>query len=184
MTREEYILRNEANGHFHILHQQSIPVDVDPCGRGTPRTVPLPLASRCRKRGNSILINLAVPERVLPAHDSATAEKALRLCGASSSGVLATCIRHVAEKSQHAMPARFSSHLSYLEVIDAWSQEDHEIVRHLAQGCTNRNIAQHVYRSESSVKKKLHSLMASLGCQRRSQLAACYAQYEAQKGLW
>lgn len=123
---------------------------------------------------------IPAPECLLLDQHPATVGGSVRLCAACPRSVVAASIRRAA-KPQGPVPATPSFHAYLLEAIDSWSPEDHTIVRHIARGWTNRNIAQYIYLSESGVKKRLHGLMASVGCNSRSQLAAYYAQYEAQK---
>lgn len=135
-----------------------------------PEHCPQPQAMRWRI--------IPAPEWLLLKQHPAMVEEVVRLCSACPRLALAAFIRRAA-RPQDPILATPGFHTQFVEAIDAWSPEDHAIVRHIAQGWTNRNIAQSVYLSESSVKKKLHRLMASIGCNSRSQLAAYYAQYEA-----
>ena len=55
--------------------------------------------------------------------------------------------------------------------LAALTQQERRILAHIAQGLTNRQIAEDMYLAEKTVKNYVSSLLAKLGMQRRTQAA-------------
>lgn len=65
--------------------------------------------------------------------------------------------------------------------VDGLSERDSQILDLIAEGCTNRQIAQRLFLSEKTVKNYVSALLAKLGMQRRTQ-AAVYASERRRRG--
>ena len=63
--------------------------------------------------------------------------------------------------------------------LAALNQQERRILAHIAQGLTNRQIAEDMYLAEKTVKNYVSSLLAKLGMQRRTQAAVFATKMQA-----
>ena len=63
--------------------------------------------------------------------------------------------------------------------LAALTQQERRILAHIAQGLTNRQIAEDMYLAEKTVKNYVSSLLAKLGMERRTQAAVFAARLTA-----
>ena len=63
--------------------------------------------------------------------------------------------------------------------LAALTQQERRILAHIAQGLTNRRIAEDMYLAEKTVKNYVSSLLAKLGMQRRTQAAVFATKMQA-----
>ena len=63
--------------------------------------------------------------------------------------------------------------------LAALTQQERRILAHIAQGLTNRQIAEDMYLAEKTVKNYVSSLLAKLGMQRRTQAAVFATKMQA-----
>lgn len=61
------------------------------------------------------------------------------------------------------------------------SDQEREIVHHIADGKTNKQIAEEMFLAEKTVKNYVSNLLAKMGMSRRSEAAAYVARLEAEK---
>lgn len=62
--------------------------------------------------------------------------------------------------------------------LSSLTEEERMVLALLADGLTNRAIANRLYLSESSIKKHVHRILQTLGCARRAQAAAFYTRHQ------
>ncbi len=62
------------------------------------------------------------------------------------------------------------------------SDQEREIVSHIAEGKTNRQIADDMFLAEKTVKNYVSNLLAKMGMSRRSEAAAYVARLDAKRG--
>jgi DNA-binding NarL/FixJ family response regulator len=60
------------------------------------------------------------------------------------------------------------------------SDQEREIVHHIADGKTNKQIAEEMFLAEKTVKNYVSNLLAKMGMSRRSEAAAYVARLEAE----
>ena len=65
-------------------------------------------------------------------------------------------------------------------LLSKLSPQEREIVHHIAQGKTNKEIADEMFLAEKTVKNYVSNLLAKLGMSRRSEAAAYVARVEAE----
>jgi two-component system, NarL family, response regulator DevR len=58
------------------------------------------------------------------------------------------------------------------------SDQERRILEHIAEGMTNRQIAEQMHLAEKTVKNYVSNLLAKLGMQRRTEAAVFYTQLE------
>ncbi|NDK89144.1 helix-turn-helix transcriptional regulator [Gordonia desulfuricans] len=58
--------------------------------------------------------------------------------------------------------------------IDSLTDREHEVLRLLATGASNRSIAEHLYISDGTVKSHVHRIFRKVGVQTRAQATALY----------
>jgi DNA-binding NarL/FixJ family response regulator len=63
------------------------------------------------------------------------------------------------------------------------SDQERRILDLIAEGCTNRQIAQHMNLAEKTIKNYVSSLLAKLGMERRTEAAVFAARLDAQRHL-
>jgi len=69
------------------------------------------------------------------------------------------------------------------ELLARLSPQERNILRLIADGLTNRQIAEHVHLAEKTVKNYVSNLLSKLGMERRTQAAVYAARLGAQQGL-
>jgi DNA-binding NarL/FixJ family response regulator len=100
---------------------------------------------------------------------------------------LAADVRHVAQGGSLLDPALTARVLERLrrpsepDELARLSPQERKILDLIAEGYTNRQIADRVYLAEKTVKNYVSSLLMKLGMQRRSQAAAYAARLAAQR---
>jgi len=62
------------------------------------------------------------------------------------------------------------------------STQERTILEHIADGLTNRQIAQHLNLAEKTVKNYVSNLLAKMGMERRTQAAVVVAEQRGQRG--
>lgn len=68
------------------------------------------------------------------------------------------------------------------EILGRLTKQERVIVGHIADGLTNRQIAERMFLAEKTVKNYVSTLLAKMGMSRRSEAAAYVARMEAAKG--
>ena len=68
------------------------------------------------------------------------------------------------------------------ELLSRLTPQERRIVGYIADGLTNREIAEEMFLAEKTVKNYVSTLLAKLGMSRRSEAAAYVARVEASKG--
>ena len=94
---------------------------------------------------------------------------------------LVDAVRRVAAGAQLIDPAMTARVIERLqrepaedELIARLSPQEHEVLRHLSTGLTNRQIAEQMYLAEKTIKNYVTSVLAKMGMARRTE-AAVYA---------
>ena len=94
---------------------------------------------------------------------------------------LVDAVRRVASGEQLIDPAMKARVIERLqrepaedELIARLSPQEHEVLRHLSTGLTNRQIAEQMYLAEKTIKNYVTSVLAKMGMARRTE-AAVYA---------
>lgn len=54
----------------------------------------------------------------------------------------------------------------------SFDERDKEILQHLAEGLTNKELTEKVFRSEGAIKQRLHKLRRKYNCKNTAQLIA------------
>lgn len=67
-------------------------------------------------------------------------------------------------------------------LLSRLTKQERTIVKHIADGLTNRQIAEEMFLAEKTVKNYVSTLLAKMGMSRRSEAAAYVARVEAGKG--
>ncbi|HEX6946397.1 MAG TPA: response regulator transcription factor [Acidimicrobiia bacterium] len=67
------------------------------------------------------------------------------------------------------------------ELLSRLTKQERRIVQYIAEGLTNRQIAEEMFLAEKTVKNYVSTLLAKLGMSRRSEAAAYVARVEAAK---
>jgi len=66
-------------------------------------------------------------------------------------------------------------------LLSRLTKQERRIVEYIADGLTNRQIAEEMFLAEKTVKNYVSTLLAKLGMSRRSEAAAYVARIEASK---
>lgn len=66
-------------------------------------------------------------------------------------------------------------------ILSRLSNQERTIVRHIADGLTNKQIAEEMFLAEKTVKNYVSNLLAKMGMSRRSEAAAYVARLEAER---
>jgi DNA-binding NarL/FixJ family response regulator len=78
--------------------------------------------------------------------------------------------------SQQVM-ARLRQRASTVDPVAALTEQEKRVLELISEGMTNRQIAQHMFLAEKTVKNYVSSLLTKLGMQRRTQAAAFSARH-------
>ncbi len=68
------------------------------------------------------------------------------------------------------------------ELLSRLTKQERAIVNHIADGLTNRQIADEMFLAEKTVKNYVSTLLSKMGMSRRSEAAAYVARAQAEKG--
>lgn len=98
----------------------------------------------------------------------------------ADSAHLADAIRHVAEGDSVFEGPPSGPTTGPPASLDRLTSREQEILELIARGCTNREIAQHLYLAEKTIKNYVSTLLTKLGVDHRAGAAALYARYETQ----
>jgi DNA-binding NarL/FixJ family response regulator len=79
------------------------------------------------------------------------------------------------QASQQVM-ARLRQRASAVDPVGALTEQEKRVLELIGEGMTNRQIAQHMFLAEKTVKNYVSSLLTKLGMQRRTQAAAFSAR--------
>jgi DNA-binding NarL/FixJ family response regulator len=80
------------------------------------------------------------------------------------------------QASQQVM-ARLRQRASAVDPVGALTEQEKRVLELIGEGMTNRQIAQHMFLAEKTVKNYVSSLLTKLGMQRRTQAAAFSARH-------
>jgi DNA-binding NarL/FixJ family response regulator len=80
------------------------------------------------------------------------------------------------QASQQVM-ARLRQRASTVDPVAALTEQEKRVLELIGEGMTNRQIAQHMFLAEKTVKNYVSSLLTKLGMQRRTQAAAFSARH-------
>jgi DNA-binding NarL/FixJ family response regulator len=80
------------------------------------------------------------------------------------------------QASQQVM-ARLRQRASTVDPVAALTEQEKRVLELISEGMTNRQIAQHMFLAEKTVKNYVSSLLTKLGMQRRTQAAAFSARH-------
>ena len=72
--------------------------------------------------------------------------------------------------------ARLRNHIDNVDPVAALSTQEKRVLELIGEGLTNRQIAEHMFLAEKTVKNYVSALLTKLGMQRRTQAAALAAR--------
>ncbi|WP_435299540.1 response regulator [Timonella sp. A28] len=96
--------------------------------------------------------------------------KAIHTVVAGESVLSPDVVRHVVHGLETSKPAEVIPDSSILEAL---TEKELEVIRLLSQGMSNREMAEHLYVTESTVKARFVKVMEKLGVRDRVQILVC-----------
>lgn len=81
-----------------------------------------------------------------------------------------------AQPKTACLMARLRERIGAVDPVEALSAQEHRVLDLIGDGLTNREIAQHMFLAEKTVKNYVSALLAKLGMHHRSQAAALAAR--------
>jgi len=80
------------------------------------------------------------------------------------------------EASVNAVRARLRKGSSVYSMLDDLTDQERRVLEFIGEGMSNRQIAEHMFLAEKTIKNYVSSVLAKLGMERRSQAAAFIAR--------